>query len=344
MSRLKMAVVGVGALGQHHARILSELDRVDLIAVADTNAETGTRIASQCHTQFVVDYRHLLDKIDAVTVAVPTALHLPVASDFLLRGIPALIEKPLACDFQQSEKLANLAEKCATILQVGHIERFNPVTNVAATLCGFPKYIRAERLSPYSFRSTDIGVVHDLMIHDIDLISQFVESPIASVEAFGVSIMGDHEDSVQARLKFKNGCIADLTASRVHPTSQRSMQLWSASGCVEVNFMTHEVIRYSPSETLLHGTPPIERARQPGTNIERLKRDVFGKFLNVTKPDIPHTDALTAELSSFVECVIEETQPVVGPEAALCAMQIAGMIIDAVAAHRWDDLTDSIAA
>ena len=344
MSRLKMAVVGVGALGRHHARILSEFDRVDLIAVADTNAETGARVAEQCHTQYVTDYRQLLDQVDAVAVAVPTTLHLSVASDFLARRVPALVEKPLACDFQQAKQLAGLAKKSGTLLQVGHVERFNPAAQVAMKQCGPPKYVRAERLSPYSFRSIDIGVVHDLMIHDIDLILELVDSPVERVDAFGICIMGGHEDSVQARLTFQNGCIADLTSSRVHPNAKRSMQIWSADSCVTVDYTTREVVCFSPSETLRFGTSPVERAKQPEADIEQLRRDVFGKFLNVVKPDVPRTDALTAELCSFVDCVLQGTRPVVGPEAALDAMRVAERILDAVATQRWDHVPESVAA
>ena len=229
MNRLKMAVVGVGALGRHHARILSELDAVDLIAVADTNAQTATRVAAQCGTDWVTNHAELLNRVDAVSIAVPTSAHLSVAIDFLFRSIPVLVEKPIAQDVQQAKQLVDLADRNDTLLQVGHIERFNPAAVVASRHCGTTKYIRAERLSPYSLRSRDIGVVHDVMIHDLDLVLNLVDAPIRAVEAFGVCIMGGNEDIVQTRLAFEGGCIADLTASRVNPTSKRSMQLWSTS-------------------------------------------------------------------------------------------------------------------
>jgi predicted dehydrogenase len=340
MSRLKVAVVGVGALGRHHARILSELDSVDLVAVADTHQERGTAVAEQHQTQWVPDYRLLFDQVDAVSIAVPTTAHLQVARPFLKRRIPVLVEKPLASDLAEAETLVALADEHDTILQVGHVERFNPATQAAWELCGPPKYIRAERLSPFSFRSTDIGVVLDLMIHDIDLVLDLVDAPIRGIEAFGIGVVGDHEDCVQARITFENGCIADLTASRINPAASRAMQIWSHTGCVNVDFAARQVVRYSPSETLLYGTSPVERANLPGADIEQLKQEMFGTFLRVHQALVPATDALTAELGSFVECVQTQTQPLVDGRQALRAMSVAHQVLESVAAHQWDGHAD----
>jgi predicted dehydrogenase len=219
---------------------------------------------------------------------------------------------------------------------VGHIERFNPATQVAWKNTGPPKYIRAERVSPYPFRSTDIGVVHDLMIHDLDLVLDLANAPLSSVQAFGISILGAHEDSVQARLAFKNGCIADLTASRVHPAVRRRMDIWSRSGSVSVDFGAREVVCYRPSETLLYGTSPLDRAREPGADIEQLKKEIFGTYITVQKPHVPAADALTAELASFVDCVLHHREPVVDGNAALQAMIAAEAVLECVRTHRWD--------
>lgn len=336
MTRLKMGVVGVGALGRHHARILSQLDDVDLVAVAETNSETGRAVAAQFGTRWVADCRELFGCVDAVSIVVPTTLHLTIAREFLQRKIPVLIEKPLAANLVEAEQIVRLARKQRTLLQVGHVERFNPATDVAWELCGPPKYIRAERLSGYAFRSTDIGAVHDLMIHDLDLVLDLVKSPIGRVEAFGICILGGHEDSVQARLVFENGCVADLTANRVSPQARRSMQVWSQTGVVSIDFTSREVVAYSPSDALLYGTSPLERARQPGADIGRLKEEIFGTFLKVHTPPVPKTDALTAELSSFVDCVRTGRRPLVGGEEALAAMSAAEQVLESVAAHRWD--------
>lgn len=336
MNRLKMAVVGVGALGRHHARILSELDEVELVAVAETNPETGTRVAEQCGTQWVPDFLALLNRVDAVSIAVPTTAHRLVAAEFLKRKVPVLVEKPLAGNVEEAEQLVEMADRFGVILQVGHVERFNPATVVASQLCGPPKYVRAERLSPYSFRSTDIGVVHDLMIHDLDLVLAMVGSPIRRIEAFGVCLMGGHEDSVQARLVFEDGCVADLTASRIHPSGKRELQIWSAHGCVTANLTSREVVSYAPSETLRCDMPPVDRARQPQADIEQLKSDVFGRFLTVTKAAVPDTDALTAQLSAFVECINTGRQPLVDGHQALRSLRAADQILDSIASHQWD--------
>ena len=342
MSRLKIAVVGVGALGRHHARILSELVDADLVAVADINPESGNVVAREFRTKWIADYRELLNQVDAVTIAVPTTSHLTVAADFLQRRIPVLVEKPLASNVEQAAQLVLLAENNQTLLQVGHIERFNPATQAAWKLCGPPKYIRAERLSPYVFRSTDIGVVHDLMIHDLDLVLDLVDSPIRHIEAFGVSILGGYEDSVQARIHFENGCLADLTANRVSPIARRSMQIWSHAGCVTVDFSSREVVGYSPADTLLYGTSPLVRAKQPDADIEQLKQDVFGTFLKVTRPSVPQHDALAAELESFIGCVLRSENPLVDGRQALWAMRVAEKVLDRVATHQWDSQADGL--
>lgn len=336
MSLLKVAVVGVGALGRHHARILAGLDEVKLVAVADTNPEQGQAIAEQHGCRWVSDYQDLFQEVDAVSLAVPTHAHLAVASEFLSRKIPVLVEKPIACNLQEAEELVQIAESHDTLLQIGHVERFNPATQIAFEKCSNPRFIRSERVSPYTFRSTDIGVIHDLLIHDIDLVLSLVNSEVRNVEAFGISVMGEHEDAVQARLRFQNGCIADLTASRICPNAKRAMQIWGGSGCVTVDFNSREVTSYQPSETLLYGTPPLERARKAGANIEALKQDVFGTFLKVDTPEVSNADALTAELDSFVEAVRSNSEPLVGGAQALQAMQVAEQVLEAVKNHAWN--------
>ncbi len=336
MNPLRIAVIGVGALGQHHARILAGLPDVDLVGVADSDPENGKRVAENCGVNYSSDYRDLLATVDAVSVAVPTFAHLAVAGECLARGIPTLVEKPLAENVAQGRLLTKQAEKSGALLQVGHIERFNPAFQAARPHIGRPKYIRAERLSPFSFRSTDIGVTHDLMIHDIDLVLDFVGSPVDSIEAFGLNILGSHEDVVQARLRFQNGALADLTANRVSLQVSRKMQVWSSAGFVGIDFQEREVTCCTPSEMLLYGTPPVERARQPGADIEQLKADVFGNFLRVDHPTVSPFDALTAELSSFVECVRHGHQPTVDGQAALNALQVAEQVLESAAAHQWD--------
>lgn len=334
MSDLRMAVVGVGALGRHHARILGGMDGVELVAVADSHAERGQAVAESCGCRWVADYRELAGEVDAVSVVVPTVAHREVGGFFLERQIPVLVEKPLAVDDAAGHELVELAEQAGVALQVGHIERFNPAFVAAAPWLAGAKYIRAERTSPYTFRSTDIGVTLDLMIHDIDLVLSLVRSPLQSATAFGAGVMGGHEDAVQARLVFENGAIADLTASRVSPVVSRSLQVWSASGCVSIDLNKREVSRYVPA--LVHGPSPLDLARQPGADIEQLKKDVFGRFIQVETAVVPAGDALTAELQSFVAAVRTQTAPPIDGRQALAALEVAAAVQQSLAQHRWD--------
>jgi predicted dehydrogenase len=338
MSRLRIGVIGVGALGRHHARILSALETVELVAVAEPHAGRGQEIAQKHNTRWVADYRELLGVVDAVSIVVPTTAHRDVATEFLQRGIPVLVEKPLASTVEEATALVDLAARNRTILQVGHVERFNPAWQAACTGLGEPRYLRAERLSPFTFRSTDIGVVLDLMIHDLDLALSLVDSEVASVEAFGIGVMGTHEDAVQARLHFANGCVADLAASRIHPTAGRSVHIWSSTGCTSVDLHQRTVGRWTRSPSLMYGTPPVDLARQPGADIESLKSRVFGELLQTTPIDVPAGDALTAELQAFVDCVVHRRRPLVDGEQALRAMAVADRVLEDLRRHACSTL------
>lgn len=332
---LKTAVIGVGALGRHHARILAGLPNVDLIGVVDSNGEQGKSVAAACGTSWYADGEQLLDQVEAVSVVVPTIAHLAVASPFLKRGIGVLVEKPIASSVTEARELVQLAEVGDCTLQIGHIERFNPAMVAAREKISNPKYIKAERVSPYTFRSTDIGVVLDLMIHDIDLVLSMVKSPIASIEAFGASVFGEREDIAQARLRFQNGCIADLTASRVNPTAARTMQVWSESGCTNIDLGGRDVTRFVPGSALLSGK---HSKTNPTSIAERneLMQSVFGDFIKSEHLPIAETDALTAELTEFVECVSLKREPTVSGLDGLAAIDVADLILQNVAAHCWD--------
>ena len=332
---VKTAVIGVGALGRHHARILAGLPNTELVAVVDSNREQGQAVAAACHSTWHADCDSILDQVDAVSVVVPTVAHLAVASRFLERGTSVLVEKPIASSVNEARQLVQLATDNDCVLQVGHIERFNPAMVAARDEISNPKYIKAERVSPYTFRSTDIGVVLDLMIHDIDLVLSMVDSTVESVEAFGVGVFGDKEDIAQARLRFRNGCIADLTASRVCPDANRKMQVWSDAGCTNIDFGSREVARYAPGPALLAG----EHTRANPTSIEErnaLMQTVFGKFIQLEQLPVEEADALTAELTEFIDCVTTGQQPSVSGQDGLAAIETADLILQNVAAHCWD--------
>lgn len=335
MKPLQMAVIGVGALGRHHARILSEHPDVELVAVVDSHAIRGLEVAQKTGARWMPTCDGLFEQVDAVSIVVPTVAHLNVAGEFLKRQIPVLVEKPLAATVEQATKLHRLAVQAAVPLQVGHIERFNPAWKAAAPYCRDPKYIRIERVSPYTFRSTDIGVVHDLMIHDIDLVQSLVDAPLKSVEAFGIGVMGRHEDAAQARLTFKNGCIADLTASRIHPTAARTVQVWSAAGNVSIDLNQRTVQVFRVGESLRQGLKPVELASQPGADIEALKKAVHTEWLTPLSVPVTPFDALSAELDHFVHCVQTGEVPLVSGLEGLAAMETAARVLESIATHQW---------
>ena len=342
MSNLKIGVIGVGALGRHHARILAGLDGVELVAVADSVEANGRAAAEAWSCEWFANYREMLNKVEAVSIAVPTFAHREVAEACLSHNLPMMMEKPLAGNLSDARDIAEEADARGVTLQVGHVERFNPATQVALDLVDSPKYIRSQRISPFSYRSTDISIVHDLMIHDLDLILAANDSPVKHVQAFGIALFGDQEDAVQARLVFENGCIADVTASRISPVAGRDMQLWSAAGCIAVDFTTREVKQYKPGEALLNGPSPVELAKQPGADIEQLKDQVFGHFIEVAEADVPDSDALTAELAHFVDCVKTGKTPLVNGWTAVRALELADQIQQSVANHSWNGKADGV--
>lgn len=334
MTRSRVAVVGVGHLGQHHARILSEIPEVELVAVADSRIEQAQSVAAKTGTRAVADYRELLDEVDAVSIAVPTFMHREVAGDFLVRGIATLVEKPLAASSTEAEELVALAQMRRTLLQVGHIERYNPALSALDGLPMRPKYITAERLSTYTFRSTDIGVVLDLMIHDIDLVLAMNPGPVRSVSAVGVSVFGTHEDVANARIEFEDGCVANLTASRASFQAMRKMRLWSAEGYAMLDFMTKQGTLVRPSEQLRRGQLDLT-----GVNLSdpaEVKEHLFGTVLRVDQVQSETQDQLKLELEDFVQALRTGSVPKVSGQQGLRAMRLASEILRAIRAHQWE--------
>lgn len=335
MKPLRMGVVGVGHLGQHHARILASRSDVQLAGVADVRAEQAQEVARRWQTNAYCDYRELLGHVDAAVIAVPTRLHRSVASEFLEHGVSVLVEKPLATNLQDARHLADLADRTHAVLQVGHIERFNPAWLRLKEEAVEPKFIRAERLGPYTFRSTDIGVVLDLMIHDLDLILDVVGAPLRRVEAIGVSIFGRHEDIANARLVFENGCVAEITASRVSFTTSRKMQLWSAAGFAGLDFAVKHV-------TLVRGTDALRRlgavdaaALRPD-ELAELREKVFETYLERTDVSPDGEESLAVELGEFITSCATGTRPRVGSAEACAVIAVAETVLDSLAAHPWN--------
>ncbi len=342
MSRLRVGVVGVGHLGQNHARVLAAIPGVELVGVVDTRIEQARAVAERTGTQPLTDHRALLDRVDAVSIAVPTAAHRAVAGAFLERGISTMIEKPLATALADAEELVALARAHGAVLQVGHIERFNPALSV---LDGFPlrpKYITADRLSTYTFRSTDIGAVLDIMIHDIDLVLSLIAAPVRSVAAVGVSLFGGHEDVANARIAFEDGSIANLTASRASFQAVRKMRLWGAEGYATLDFAARQGTIVRPSESLRRGRLDLDGLdlTQPAA----IKSHLFGKILRVDQVQTAGREPLALELEDFVQAARGLSSPRVSGDDALRAMRLADQVLQSLNSHQWEGIESTPAA
>ncbi len=335
MARLPLAVVGVGHLGKEHARILSGMADVELVGVVDPNRQQAEAVAARCNTRAFRDHRELLGQARAAVLAAPTSYHHALACDLLDAGVHLLIEKPLAASADQARELVSLAKKQSVILQVGHIERFNPAFEELQARPLRPCYLRAERCGGFTGRSTDVGVVLDLMIHDLDLILALVRSDVQRVESLGVAVLGGHEDVAQARLVFANGCVADVSASRVHPEAKRQMHAWGPEGYAGVDFGKRQLTLMQPGERLRK----IDSRRLDAATLAGLKGDLFGAYVQSCTIDcnVRHkADQLTRELEEFVRCVRTGEAPRVPGEAGLAALELAGRVLDGIAAHRWE--------
>lgn len=337
MSHVRLGVIGVGALGQHHARILSKMDGVKLVGVVDSREQQGREVAGRCGTEWFASAEQLKPYVDGVVVAVPTIYHLDAASPFLDAGLAVLIEKPLADSLEAAQSLQRLAGFRRSILQVGHVERFNPTFEVVQQKIGRPLYIRCQRVSPYTFRSTDIGVVHDLMIHDIDLVLALTGDRVDSVDSFGGVTFGPHEDMAMARLRLSSGAIADITSSRMNPAAERSMQVWSAEGFVSADFQSRKVTTWKPVAALAARPSMVHDIVQATPNPLTLKDEVFTKWIPPEETQASSDDALTAELTDFVRCIRTGSQPRVSAMDAVAAMEVADRVLSGMAKWSWQD-------
>ncbi|MEO2017390.1 MAG: Gfo/Idh/MocA family oxidoreductase [Fuerstiella sp.] len=330
MTQLRMAVVGVGSLGQHHARKLANTDGVELVAVVDPNEPQGRSVAEQHGARWVASPDDIVADLHGVVVATPTVFHLDTARQFLQRSIPTFIEKPLASNVADAQQLADTAEQYDAILQVGHIERFNPAFALAKERCGYPLYVRCQRVSPYTFRSTDIGVIHDLMIHDIDLALALTGEMPTSVDAFGAVGIGPHEDMAVARLKMPGGAVIDLTASRMSPEVERSLQIWGTNGCVHADLQSRVVRTWEPKGQF-RTTPQLVHAIAASTPDPRTLKDrVFGEWIQADELQANSDDAMSLELQDFLGAIRNRSKPTVSGVEGLNAMIVAESVLNAL--------------
>lgn len=336
---LRAAVIGVGHLGQHHARILSSMSGVEFVGVVDQRVDQSQKIAAQFHCRAFSDPADVLDLVDAVVIAVPTRYHRQVATPFLARGVHALIEKPLAINSEQGAALLELARASGAILQVGHIERFNPIFRAARDSGFQPRYINAERLSTYTFRSTDIGIVHDLMIHDLDLVLSLVPAAVRSVSAVGLAVLGELEDIAEARIEFEDGTVASLSASRVSYQPVRKMRLWANEGYMSMDFAAKTATVLRPSEELRRGNLQLQ-----GVDLavpDRIREHLFGTILEVDHLKRSDREPLALEIEDFLGAIREKRSPLVSGDAGFRALQLADQIVQSIQSHQWEPATSS---
>lgn len=330
MGDLRVGVVGVGHLGQHHARIYKELGV--LAAVADSSPARAAEIAALHGVPPVSDFRELFGKVDAVSVAVPTVQHHAVAKEFLSRGIPALVEKPLAKTIAEGEDLCRIARDRKVALQVGHVERFNPAVTAVLDVIRKPRFVEVHRLSPFRFRSSDIDVVMDLMIHDLDLVLHFAQSPLKRVDAVGVSLLFGPEDLSNARLEFENGCVANLTASRISDKSMRKVRVFSENIYASIDTMEKSVRLYRTTRELAKALASLPADKEPSlADLASIPRE----FYSIEEMDLPDEEPLAGELKSFVETARSRGEPAVTGEDGVRAMRAAEMVIGEMRGHRW---------
>lgn len=330
MKQLRMAVIGVGSLGQHHAGKLANFSDVDLVGVVDPNEAFGREVADRVGTRWFSNSDSLPENLDGVVIAAPTVYHVQAARGFLESGVATFVEKPLATNVADAELLHQLAVANDAVLQVGHIERFNPAFALAQDCVGHPLYIRCQRVSPYTFRSTDIGVVHDLMIHDIDLALALTDQMPESVDAFGAVGIGPHEDMAVARLKMASGTIVDITSSRMCPTAERTIQIWGTEGCVVADLQSRQVQQWQPSAQF-QSNPTLVHAIAAATPDPRtLKDSVFSKWIESKTVQADAADAMSLELVEFIASIRENRTPLVSGKEAVNAMTVAEQVLNAI--------------
>ncbi len=331
--RVRIGVVGIGHLGKHHLRLLKGLD-CDLVGVADPSDAARAHASTTYGVPAFADPRELLGKVDAVSVVVPTRLHREVASLFLEHGVDVLVEKPIARTSQDGQVLVDLAMRHGRILQVGHVERFNPALRGIAAIGKSARYIESHRLAPFSFRSTDIGVVLDLMIHDLDLVLALVQSEIVSVEAFGGAVFTPAEDMASAIIKFQNGAVAHLTANRVALKPLRKMRVFSREGYASLDFQTAQGMVVTKAEGWDFQKLDLDQIDK--SQVGDLWKFVFDGLLRVQNLELNEGNPLQEELAAFLRAVQQRSQPVVSGQDGVAAVRAAEQVLAAMAKNRWE--------
>jgi len=312
MNKIRAAVIGVGYLGRFHAQKYAQLGECELVAVVDGREDVGKAVATETGTRALGDYRELLGKVDAVSVVTPTPAHFEIAREFLAAGAHVLVEKPITETPEQARELIALAAREQRVLQVGHLERFNSAILAAEPHLHSPRFIECHRLAPYRERGTDVNVVLDLMIHDIDLVQSLAGSDIVSIDAIGSPVFSGEIDIANARIRFANGCVANTTASRVSLKTERKLRIFEEAAYISLD-LQQKIL------TLI-------RKRQGNPEPGQLP-------VSIEEANLEQGDALKAEISSFLDCIRNNRRPVVSGEDGLRALETAIRITEQVHAN-----------
>ncbi|HAY80793.1 MAG TPA: gfo/Idh/MocA family oxidoreductase [Planctomycetaceae bacterium] len=334
MNPLRIAVIGAGHLGRIHARLLNQVPNVQLVGVVDTLASARASVAAEANTLALASLSDAPEKLDAVVIATPTRTHRQVALECIDQGLHVFVEKPMALGVAEADEMNAAAEQANVTLQVGHVERFNPAIRAAAPHLTSPRLIESVRESGYTFRSTDIGVVHDLMIHDIDLALWLTQSRVAELSATGLTVVGPHEDLAHARLTMENGCVVVLKASRISQQPQRACRVYAESGYADINFADGTTTVMRPGQMLLERETAIQQATPTERN--RLRDEFFESVLPTVNVDVQPGNAILQELEEFTNCIRTGERPSVCGAAGRHAVEVADQIIQAIQRDAWD--------
>jgi predicted dehydrogenase len=332
----RVAVVGCGRMGKHHARTFHQLESADLVCVVDANAKAAESLARQRDCDALTDPAQAVERVDAAVIATPTVAHLDAARPFVQAGKGVLIEKPFCNDPLAGQALIDLAETTGAVVLTGHTERFNPASVALSTYAVKPKFIEAHRISPYTFRSADVGVVLDMMIHDIDLVLSYARSDVADIQAVGVAVVGATEDICNARLSFANGCVANITASRLAIKTERKMRIFSEEHYLSVDYGKKVGIVIEKGKNL----DLIQMARDMDVDdIAELAQSVdYTDLLTIEELSIDESqgDPLTLQARDFQAAVQAGKSPTVPASDGLAAVRTANAIVEKLNQHRWD--------
>jgi predicted dehydrogenase len=320
MSRLKVAVVGVGSVGQHHARLFAAMPDVELSAVVDVRADRANDIAARYGTRAFVNAADIVGKVDAVSVATPTSSHVDVALPFIASGAAVLVEKPLASSVADADRLIAAADARGIVLAAGHTERFNPAVAAALPMVSEPRFVEIHRLGEFPERSLDIDVVFDLMIHDLDLLLATVASPVESVEAVGVNVLTPRVDIANARIRFETGCIANVTASRISRDRVRKARFFQRDAYISIDYAAQELEVYRLSQPMDAGGSRTGAAPNGGRPV-----------IQGGRVPVEMDEPLRRELADFVVAARDHRQPVVNGHAGRAALALATRVADLIA-------------